>query len=126
MVKSEKQLIWEERIEKQLASGLTQRQWCEENNLALSAYRYWKLRIDKENRRTDHEEQEQTDETVDFAGIIIAPETAPEKSLLGPPKGIEIRISDAIITIPSDFSENHLGIVNNSSVKTRKEFSKPL
>ena len=105
MVKSEKRLIWEERIDKQLTSGLTQRQWCEENNLALSAFRYWKLRISKESRKTDHKEQVQT---ADFAGVIIAPETASEKSLLDAPTVIEIRISDAIIMIPSDFSENHL------------------
>ncbi|WKY46609.1 hypothetical protein Q5O24_07465 [Eubacteriaceae bacterium ES3] len=109
MEKSENRILWEERIKAQLASGLTQRQWCEKNNLALSAFRYWKLRISKANRDlNDLEPQEFAEETVNFAGIVIAPEISFKKPLSGTPKVIEIRISDVVVMIPPEFSENHL------------------
>jgi hypothetical protein len=42
---NENQLIWEERLSEQGSSGLTQQQWCEENNINLHNFRYWKRRL---------------------------------------------------------------------------------
>ena len=41
--------LWEERISAFRTSGLTQMQWCHENNVKLSTLRYW---IRKLNDRT--------------------------------------------------------------------------
>jgi len=99
-------MLWEDRIEKQLVSGLTQRQWCNENNLALSAFRYWKLRINKENRKSsDLELKQPIVETVDFAGIVIAPEGTSQNALTEVPTIIEIRISDVTVMLPMKCSE---------------------
>jgi hypothetical protein len=106
MEQSENRMLWEDRIEKQLVSGLTQRQWCNENNLALSAFRYWKLRINKENRKSsDLELKQPIVETVDFAGIVIAPEGTSQNALTEVPTIIEIRISDVTVMLPMKCSE---------------------
>jgi hypothetical protein len=42
---NENQQIWEERVSEQGSSGLTQQQWCEENNINLHNFRYWKRRL---------------------------------------------------------------------------------
>ena len=36
---------WQELVARQLASGLTQRQFCERHELTVSAFQYWKRRV---------------------------------------------------------------------------------
>lgn len=53
---------WKQRIEDCRASGLTQKLWCEENQISLSTFRYW-------NRRIREVEQP---ETIDSAEVLFA------------------------------------------------------
>jgi len=41
MANQEKQVLWNERIEAFLASGLSQRAWCQEQELPLHQLNYW-------------------------------------------------------------------------------------
>ena len=41
----ENQKIWEDRVSDQGSSGQTQQRWCEENNINLHNFRYWKRRL---------------------------------------------------------------------------------
>lgn len=107
MDKSENWKIWEQRIEAQLTSELTQRQWCDENNLALTAFRYWKQQIIKEKNTTTSKAQ-RTEERLDFAGIVIAPEGSDKHVDCEIAGAIEIRFGDMVLVIPPKFSETHL------------------
>ena len=46
---------WTVRFADQKASGLTVRQWCEQNNLSFHTYNYWKHLL----KRMTYEESEQ-------------------------------------------------------------------
>ena len=39
---------WKARLEQQMASGMTQRDWCEENRVCESSFSSWKARIQSE------------------------------------------------------------------------------
>ncbi len=41
----ENQRMWESRIAEQVASGLTQKEWCDANDINLHNLRYWKHRL---------------------------------------------------------------------------------
>jgi hypothetical protein len=41
----ENQQMWEDRLAEQASSGLNQKQWCDEININLHNFRYWKRRL---------------------------------------------------------------------------------
>lgn len=43
--KMERRRFWQEHVERQQASGLTQREYCQEQGLRLHCFWYWKGRI---------------------------------------------------------------------------------
>lgn len=45
--KEANQQQWSVRINEQIESGLTQTKWCEENNINVHKFRYWKSRMNK-------------------------------------------------------------------------------
>ncbi|BES63915.1 hypothetical protein SANA_03540 [Gottschalkiaceae bacterium SANA] len=44
---------WQEIIEHQRSSGLSQKQWCEENQVNLHSFRYWVRRLKGIKTETD-------------------------------------------------------------------------
>ena len=46
---SENRKVWEERIERYSISGLTQELWCEQENVKVTALRYWLRKLREEN-----------------------------------------------------------------------------
>lgn len=49
MNRKENRKYWERIIHNQIESGLSQKQWCEENNAKVSTFRYWKHKIFSNN-----------------------------------------------------------------------------
>jgi hypothetical protein len=45
MNREENQKYWERLIHNQMESGLSQKQWCEENNIKIGTFKYWKYKI---------------------------------------------------------------------------------
>lgn len=37
--------LWQDRIQQQLSSELSQKEWCSQNNISVSTFRYWKRRL---------------------------------------------------------------------------------
>lgn len=37
--------MWEDRLAEQASSGITQKQWCDEKEINLHNFRYWKRRL---------------------------------------------------------------------------------
>ncbi len=48
-----KEKMWETRISEYRASGQTARNWCNHNNISISALKYW---ITKSNRKSNNQE----------------------------------------------------------------------
>jgi hypothetical protein len=49
----ENRRLWQARLEELAESGLTQKQWCEQNSINMSALRYWIGRSKKEKRQQE-------------------------------------------------------------------------
>lgn len=81
---------WGELIEKWRASGLSQKQWCKEQGIALSTFHYWL-----------HKPASKKSTPASF--IELAAETAYPGS-----SGIELRLGPAKINLEVDFDADTL------------------
>ena len=100
--KSVKLELWKERLEDQHSSGLTQKEWCAKNDLSISTLRYWIRRIKNQELNPHEDTIKPTEAPIDFAGIIVAPDSLDEKSDLARQvvaEIIEIKMCDAVLTI---------------------------
>ena len=43
----EKALLWQQRIQEYMSSGLSVKKWCEENGVSRSNFYFWKKRMEK-------------------------------------------------------------------------------
>ena len=48
--REEYQRLWAARLADLEESGMTQKQWCEQNNIAYSTLKYWTLKTNKEKK----------------------------------------------------------------------------
>lgn len=44
----EKAMLWQQRIQECLSSGLSVKRWCKENHVSSPTFYYWKNRLEKE------------------------------------------------------------------------------
>jgi len=42
MDRKEKQQLWDQNIQAQKQSGLSQKQWCQEKDISYHTFKYWK------------------------------------------------------------------------------------
>ena len=52
----EKAMLWKQRIQECLSSGLSVKRWCKENHVSSPSFYYWKNRLEKEQSETSEEE----------------------------------------------------------------------
>ena len=48
----EKAMLWQQRIQACMSSGLSVKQWCKENHVSSPSFYYWKNRLKKEQNKT--------------------------------------------------------------------------
>ena len=48
----EKAMLWQQRIQTCMSSGLSVKQWCKENHVSSPSFYYWKNRLKKEQNET--------------------------------------------------------------------------
>ena len=51
----EKAMLWQQRIQECLSSGLSVKRWCKENHVSSPSFYYWKNRLEKKQRETSEE-----------------------------------------------------------------------
>lgn len=51
---------WQQIVSDQISSGLTQHEWCEQNNVNIHNFRYWKRRIISETKQLQTADQTET------------------------------------------------------------------
>lgn len=49
--------LWQERVEAQAASLLSQKAWCKENNVNIHNFTYWKKRLSEGLKQNEHSQQ---------------------------------------------------------------------
>lgn len=86
------------------------KEWCVKNGLSTSTLRYWIRRIKNQELNPNEDTIKPTEASIDFAGIIIAADSLGEGALAhrNNYEIIEIQMCDAVLTIPTTFSEDHL------------------
>lgn len=48
----EKAMLWQQRIQECMSSGLSVKRWCKENHVSPPSFYYWKNRLKKEAKET--------------------------------------------------------------------------
>lgn len=82
-----KEKLWEQRIQKWKASGLSQKRWCEDNGVAPSSFHYWLSK--KQNQQLSAKGfTELTDRAIAALG-----------------SGLVIRLGSLVIQLDKDFDE---------------------
>ncbi len=51
----EKAILWQQRIQECMSSGLSVKRWCEEKGVSSPRFYYWKNRLEKKQRETSEE-----------------------------------------------------------------------
>jgi hypothetical protein len=92
---------WEEQIREFKASGLTQREWCEQHNFNISSLRYWNNKLYHEQ----FEEQQPKWLSVSLEGDIAQTCSVPTGAT-----GATIRIGRFAVEIAPDCNPSHLTI----------------
>jgi hypothetical protein len=94
---NDKTTIWRERIQACLASGVTIKKWCRDNDIVYPTYKYWQAKLGF--RRTPFQRQP-TLNRGSFAELTDAPcsELA----------GVEIAVGEKTIRLRKGFDENSL------------------
>jgi len=90
MTKEEKRIFWTEKISEYRSSGQTAKAWSKDNNLSVHALRYWIIKFNKENNKSN--------ESVEFKPLI----TELPSSLESP---IRVSIGPAVIELTRGFDE---------------------
>ena len=106
-------LEWARHIETQEGSGLSQKKWCEANQVNPHNFRYWRQRLKKEAAKINQAEMNETIEDAEcfaFAQVSIQPEirngaTAVATVMMG---SIQLEISGVVLTIPENYTEGFL------------------
>lgn len=83
--------LWRERLDQLAASGLTQKQWCEQNGVPAHQLAYWKRRL------AGAESAETSGGGFDWCPIQLIPEAGPM------PSGLEVRVGAAHIQVGPGF-----------------------
>lgn len=92
----EDKLLWEQRINERINSGLTVTKWCENNGISKHKYNYWNHRIRK-NQKLDQE--------MTFAEITPLLSNTDDTILnLARPNDFQMFFKNIQITIPSNFN----------------------
>jgi hypothetical protein len=58
MEREEYQRLWAARLTDLAESGMTQRQWCEQNGISFSTLKYWILKANKKPRQNQNQNKE--------------------------------------------------------------------
>mgnify|MGYP003550383158 CR=1 FL=1 len=51
----EKAMLWRQRIQECMSSGLSVKRWCKENHVSSPSFYYWKNRLEKKQEETSEE-----------------------------------------------------------------------
>lgn len=94
MDSQERKRTWEQKISEYRSSGVSTTAWCEQNNIKISALRYWISRLNKEKRETTNIQWISMDDAL----AMNASDTT----------SIVIKIGKASVHVTPSFSENTL------------------
>lgn len=83
-----KDLLWKQRLQHLCDSGLTQKAWCEQNQIPLTTLRYWKRKLSTKREQVSHDMGWFPIETDSFPVDLSKTDVIVKKA------GIQIVISD--------------------------------
>lgn len=93
MGKTELQMKWESRIADFKASGQTQIQWCEANNLKLHQFKYWLYKIERKKSSSAKTE---------WLSVSV------ENTTQDASESLQIKVDQAIIEVKPAFNPSFL------------------
>lgn len=107
MSKENNEEKWKDIIATQASSGLTQVKWCQDNDVNLRNFRYWKNRLYSNINTKDNQEEKPT-------WTIITPSNKDTKESM---QEISIRIGNAQLTIDNNVDKEALDKVVSVLIK---------
>lgn len=116
MLSSEKEINrieWARHIETQEGSGLSQRKWCEANQVNHHNFRYWRQRLKREDTNINQAGMNKTTEDAErfeFAEVLVQPEIRNGANTVATPMmgSIQLEINGMVLTIPETYTEGFL------------------
>ena len=94
------QLIWEQRINERIKSGISVSEWCKNNEISKGKYHYWNHKLSKKQKSYDE---------IEFAEITpilsIAEEAIAKSAKLD---DFQISFKNIQVTVPSNFNQTSL------------------
>lgn len=97
---NENLLLWEDRINERIRSGITIEEWCKKNEISKHKYHYWKHRISKKQK---------SDNEITFAEITpIVSKTENAVSNSAKADDFQLFYKSIQVTVPSNFNQDSL------------------
>lgn len=116
MVNSDKEMNrekWSRCIEVQEHSGISQKKWCEANQVNHHNFRYWRQRLKNEDSDINQavvSEPAESSEIFEFTRVLIQPEERDGDIALasGMKATVTLAIRGMVLTIPATYDETFL------------------
>jgi hypothetical protein len=116
MLNSDKEMNrekWSKYIQVQENSGISQRKWCEANQVNHHNFRYWRQRLKREDTNINQAGMNATTqdaERFEFAEVLVQPEIRNGAATIATPMlgSIQLEISGMFLTIPETYTEGFL------------------
>jgi hypothetical protein len=98
---NENLLLWEQRINERIRSGMTIVDWCEKNGISKHKYHYWNHHI-RQNQKSDKE--------VAFAEVTPILSNTDDETQSNPDKyaDFQVFLNNIQVTVPSNFNPGAL------------------
>lgn len=94
---------WQQQLSNQISSGLSQTQWCEQNNINIHNFRYWKNRLSSKKQKASCESNQTKWALVTSSERVVFDDSkAPS---------LRIHIGKALIEVSEGFDHNILSDV---------------
>ena len=94
---NENMLLWGQRINERIKSGMTIEEWCKENEISIYKYHYWNHRIS---------EKQKSDEEMTFAEVTSTLSNAKDvTSHIAKSDDFQIFFKNIQVTVPSNFNQ---------------------
>lgn len=102
MKRDKKRNLWSERVSSYQASGLSAREWCEQNQISTSTFQYWVQKFRKEVLSHDSNNESTQWLSLEVSDIKSKP------SIPDATAGVRINIGSATIELSPGFDLNTL------------------
>ena len=97
---AENLILWEQRINEKIKSGMTIDEWCKKNEISKHKYLYWNHRIRENKKQNDKVTFAEVTPILSNAGETISNSAKPDD--------FQLFFKNIQVTVPSNFNQTSL------------------